>query len=76
MNARIRPMSEINQRATSVLIREMGVVDAIRFLNQLHAGAGDYTKERGQWLDNLSLKEIVSGIKAMRTKRRQSNGRK
>ena len=65
MNATIRPLAEITQEATTILIREMGVVDALRFLSQFRTGGGDYTKDRGQWLDDLSLEQIVSGIKAI-----------
>jgi hypothetical protein len=66
MNAEIRPLSEVTQRATEILIREMGVADTLRFLNQFHVGSGDYVRERGDWLDGLSLEEIVSKIKAAR----------
>jgi hypothetical protein len=52
----------------------MGVIDTLRFLSQFGTGGGDYTKERGQWLDNLSLDEIVSEIKANRRKKRRANG--
>ncbi len=68
MKARIRPLAEINKEAEAILIREMGVVKAMRFLSQLRAGSGDYTKERRQWLDELSLEQIASEIKARRRK--------
>jgi hypothetical protein len=42
-------------------------------LSQFRAGSGDYTKERGQWLDDLSLEQIISGIKAQRQKPRRTN---
>jgi hypothetical protein len=74
MNARVRPLAEITEQATTILIREMGIVDALRFLSQFRPGSGDYTKERGQWLDELSLEQIVSGIKARRPKRRRTDG--
>jgi hypothetical protein len=74
MNARIRPIAEITEQAMTILAREMGVADAIRFLNQFRPGTGDYTTERSQWLDGLSLDQIVSGIKAKRQKPRRSNG--
>lgn len=70
MSAEIRPLAEVNAQGTEILIREMGVVDALRFLNQFRPGSGDYTKERGRWLDKLSLKQIVSEIKAGRKKSR------
>jgi hypothetical protein len=70
VNATIRPLAEITQQATEILIREMGVVDALRFLSQFHTGTGDYTKERGQWLNGLSFEQITAEIKAQRRKRR------
>jgi hypothetical protein len=75
MNATIRPLADITQEARTILIREMGVVDALRFLSQFSSGAGDYTKERGQWLDDLSTEQIVSAIKAKRPKPRRTNQR-
>lgn len=66
MNAEIRPLIEVNERATSILIREMGVVDTLRFLTQFSSGFGDYTKDRQQWIDGLSLAQITSEIKAKR----------
>lgn len=74
MNATMRPLAEISEEATTILIREMGVVDALRFLSQVRPGCGDYTKERGEWLDDLSLDEITSSIKSKRPKRRRTNG--
>jgi hypothetical protein len=70
MSAAIRPLAEVTAQGTEILIREMGVVDALRFLNQLRPGSGDYTKERGRWLNELSLSKIVSEIKAGRKGRR------
>jgi hypothetical protein len=46
----------------SILFREMGVVDALRFLSQFRSGSEDYTREHGQWLDDLSLEQIAAGI--------------
>ncbi len=74
MNATMRPLAEITEEATTILIRELGVVDALRFLSQMRPGSGDYTKERGQWLDDLSLEQITSAIKSKRPKRRRTNG--
>ncbi|MBI5911587.1 MAG: hypothetical protein HY848_16755 [Betaproteobacteria bacterium] len=69
MSVAIRPLSEINQQATAILAREMGIADALRFLSQFGSGSGDYTSERDQWLGNLSLEQITSEIKAKRDRR-------
>ena len=74
MSATIRPLAEVNQKATEILVREMGVVDTQRFLSQFRVGSGNYTAERRQWLDDLSLEQIVAEIKAKRRKPRRSKG--
>lgn len=66
MNLNTHTVSEINQKATHVLFKQLGVVDTFKFLGQFTLGRGDYTQERKQWLDNLSLDDIVSAIKANR----------
>ena len=40
----------------------MGVVDTIRFLNQFSVGRGDYTKERDNWLDDISMDDAIAQI--------------
>ena len=62
----VRPLIEINQQAISVLYKELGVVDAVRFLKQFTQGFGDYTKEREAIFANKSVQDIVSEIKKMR----------
>ncbi len=66
MTTYIQPISEVTERATNALIREIGVVDTIRFLNQFRAGAGNYTAEREQLFKGMSVKDIISGIKMQR----------
>ncbi len=64
MNIKTRPISEISRRATHILFKEMGVVDTIRFLNQISVGRGDYTKERENWLGKITLDDAISQIKS------------
>ncbi|MFH0822940.1 MAG: hypothetical protein V2B18_09330 [Pseudomonadota bacterium] len=63
MSSTVRSLSEISERAIQVLTREIGVVDTIRFLGQFSMRSGDYTEERGQWLDDLSLDSIIEEIR-------------
>lgn len=74
MSAVIRPIADVDRRAREILARDLGIVDALRFLGQFRAGSGDYTAERGAWLDDLSLDTIVSEIKGRRRKSLRSNG--
>ncbi len=66
MTTHLQPISEVTQRATNALIREIGVVDTIRFLNQFRAGAGNYTIERDQLFKGMSVQDIIREIKAQR----------
>jgi hypothetical protein len=66
MTTYVQPISELTHRATDTLIREIGVVDTIRFLNQFRAGKGDYTEERKQLFKGMSVKDIVNDIRSER----------
>jgi len=61
-----RPLIEINQLAISLLYKELGVVDAVRFLKQFTQGYGNYTQEREDMFANKSLDEIVNEIEKRR----------
>ena len=61
-----RPLVEINQQAISLLYKELGVVDAVRFLKQFTQGYGNYTQERETLFADKSLEEIVSEIEKRR----------
>ena len=61
-----RPLIEINQQAINLLYKELGVIDAVRFLKQFTQGYGNYTQEREEIFANKSLEEIVSEIEKRR----------
>ena len=61
-----RPLIEVNQQAIRLLYKELGVVDAVRFLKQFTQGYGNYTKERELLFADKSLDEIVSEIEKRR----------
>lgn len=58
----IRPLIEINQQAITLLYKELGVVDTVRFLKQFTQGYGNYTQEREAIFENISLDDIVNEI--------------
>lgn len=63
MTAEIRTLAEVTQEAILVLLREIGVVNILRFLNQYTTGYGNYTEEREQLFGQMTLEEIVAEIK-------------
>ncbi len=61
-----RSMIEINHQAIHLLYRELGAVNAVRFLMQFSGGFGNYTEERKHLLEDKSLEEIILEIKKTR----------
>jgi len=66
MTIQVQPISEVTRHATNVLVREIGVIDTIRFLSQFRIGTGNYTEERKQLFKSLSEKDIIADIKSQR----------
>ncbi len=66
MTIQVQPISEVTRHATNVLVREIGVVDTIRFLSQFRVGTGNYTEEREQLFKGISAKDIIADIKSQR----------
>jgi len=54
---------ELNRKGFKALVDALGYADAIRFIRQFDHGSGDYTKERHQWLDELTLEDIWADIR-------------
>jgi len=54
---------ELYRKGFKALVDALGYVDAIRFIRQFDNGSGDYTEERHQWLDNVTMDEILADIK-------------
>jgi len=45
------------------LIDTLGIAGTLKFLQQLEVGDGDYTKERHQWLDQLTIEDFYDYVK-------------
>ena len=54
---------EIRQQGYRALIDALGVAGTSKFLQQLEVGYGDYTKERSQWLDRLTIDDFRNYVK-------------
>ncbi|MBC7225599.1 MAG: hypothetical protein H5T61_00005 [Thermoflexales bacterium] len=66
MVVELKPLVEINRQAIPLLYRELGVVNAVRFLKQFTSGLGDYTQEREALFSGKTLEQIVREIEQMR----------
>jgi hypothetical protein len=64
--ARTRTPEEIRQAGLEALVRELGPVDMVRFLQQFETGSGDYSADRLHWLGNQSVQELAEELRQRR----------
>jgi len=57
-----KTLNEIHKQGIDALVKELGPVDAVRFLQIYDQGSGDYTKERKTWLENDPNKYLAAVI--------------
>jgi len=57
---------QIRAAGMRALLRDLGPAGLIRFLQQFEAGAGDYSKDRHEWLPASDVKDLASQIRASR----------
>lgn len=63
MTLETKPLAEITREALRTLFQEIGIVNTVRFLNQYTVGYGNYTREREQLYDDMTLDEIIADMK-------------
>jgi hypothetical protein len=59
----MKTQNEVLDSGYKALVDALGMVDAIRFIQHFSPGYGDYTKERHQWLDNLSMNDFFAEMR-------------
>ena len=57
---------ELQRKGFKALVDALGTVDAMRFIHQYDSGSGDYTKERHQWLDQLTIDDFPNYVRQKR----------
>jgi len=67
MTTTVTPLTELTVAAIRLLCQELGVVNTARFLNQFTTGYGNYTEERDQLFEHLTVDDIVAAIRQERS---------
>ncbi len=63
MSSRTMTLEQIRQSGPEALMRQLGPVGMVRFLQQFELGQGDYSVERHTWLDQLDVRTLAERIK-------------
>jgi len=66
MTAEIQPLDTINEEALQLLMKELGVANTARFIQQFTTGTGNYTEERKERLKNWTLDDVLEETKRRR----------
>ena len=67
------PPIELTRKGFKALVDALGYADAIRFIKQFALGSEDYTRERQQWLDKMSLEDIWADIQQRQSQAEKEN---
>jgi hypothetical protein len=59
----VKDKNTIRRLGIEALNEKLGPIGMVEFMQQFDSGYGDYTKERHNWLDNLTIEDISNGIK-------------
>jgi hypothetical protein len=51
-------LNEVRERGYTALLKELGPVGYVRFIQQFNTGQGDYSRERHAWLDQIGPAEL------------------
>ena len=54
--------TRIREKGLDALVKALGPVDMARFLQQFELGSGDYTRDREEWLRNITVDGAVAEI--------------
>jgi hypothetical protein len=59
----VKDKNAIRRLGIEALTEKLGPIGMVEFIQQFDSGYGDYTKERHNWLNDLSIEDISEGIK-------------
>ncbi|PNW39884.1 UNVERIFIED_CONTAM: hypothetical protein BEN50_01720 [Euhalothece sp. KZN 001] len=62
--------TEIRQQGYQALVDRLGAVNAIRFLQDVGGGSGDYTQERKEIINQVTREELWQDVQRLRSKKK------
>ena len=72
---RRRTAAQLAADGFAAMVQKLGMADAVRYVQLYHQGAGDYTRDRHQWLDDVSHEQVASLMAKAGKKRPQKRKR-
>jgi len=66
MKIPIATPAQIRKRGIEALAKALGPVGMARFLQQFEIESGDYTRDRKEWIKELTVQQVVKEIEEQR----------
>lgn len=63
--------NQLRKAGLAALAKSLGPAGMARFIQQYDVGIGDYTKDRSNWLNDMSLDEIIQDINRVRNDKKE-----
>lgn len=63
--------NQLRKAGLAALAKSLGPAGMARFIQQYDVGIGDYTKDRSNWLNDMSLDEIIQDIYRVRNDKKE-----
>ncbi|MDR2757839.1 MAG: hypothetical protein LBB78_00495 [Spirochaetaceae bacterium] len=63
----VKNMNTIRKLGIETLNENLGPIGMVEFIKQFDSGYGDYTKERHNWLAGLTIEDISTEIKKIKS---------
>ncbi|MGI6490937.1 MAG: hypothetical protein ACOX0T_00740 [Pelotomaculum sp.] len=63
--------NQLRKAGLAALAKSLGPAGMARFIQQYDVGMGDYTKDRSNWLNDMSLDEIIQDINRVRNNKKE-----
>ncbi|MBD1824764.1 hypothetical protein H6F51_20045 [Cyanobacteria bacterium FACHB-DQ100] len=57
---------QLRRKGLEALREALGVVGMVRFLQQFDQGSGNYTRDRDQWLKDVTVADVIEQIRRER----------
>lgn len=70
-----RSAAQLAADGFAALVQELGMAEAVRYVQLYHQGAGDYTRDRHEWLNEISpaqLTKLMAGATKKQPPRKRS----
>lgn len=66
MENQVLTLNQVRKEGLNALLKALGPIGMIRFLQQFETGKGNYTIEREDWLGDMKVQDVLEELERKR----------